>query len=308
MSAIRKTPNSRTPAEDQTMDDELPILSDLDFGDWAAHYASRPHYGHFKKEVYPLFIEFINRLPSGSRILDIGAGPGNLEVEFFRKCARTDLSFLLVDSSRDMLRAAVMRLADCPASALRRSFNMDGWDEGIGEFDLVVSNNAIFNVKPERLDGFYAICHKHLKPGGLLLNQQSFGYVDGESPHSDNPFPEELRAFLRKLMDPNPELSDEDRQRLDEEMQEARKRREAALAEAREQGVETGSDQSGYHFLSVEHHLKSMREAGLASGCIWRKREFAVLCGLRSGESKPEQVALLGRDGATRFTARASKP
>jgi SAM-dependent methyltransferase len=281
LETIRLPVQSR-PEEIATMSDEQPILSDLDFGDWATHYASRPHYAHFKAETYPLFVEILSRLPSGSRVLDIGAGPGNLSVEFFKAHPHRQLSFLLVDSSRDMLRIAVKRLADKPVSALRRSFNLDGWEEGIGQFDAIVSNNAIFNVKPERLDGFYAICHRHLKRRGMLLNQQSFGYLDGESPYGDGPFPREVRELLQSLMPGKPSLSEEEEARMADEKKQAQKRREEAFAEARKQRVEIVPDQSGYHFLSVEHHLNSMRAAGFVAGCIWRKREFAVVCGVKT--------------------------
>ena len=40
------------------------ILSDMDFGDCAKQYAAEP-YGHFKQEIYPLFVAIIARFASG---------------------------------------------------------------------------------------------------------------------------------------------------------------------------------------------------------------------------------------------------
>jgi len=60
------------------------LLSSMDVGGGAEFYASRP-YEHYKFEVYPLFTDILQTLPAGSRVLDIGAGPGHLQYEFFNR-------------------------------------------------------------------------------------------------------------------------------------------------------------------------------------------------------------------------------
>lgn len=263
------------------MPDKGPVLSDLDFGGCAEHYASRPQDEHFKGEVYPLFINVLSRLPDGARALDIGAGPGHLAVRFYAAHPDSGLQFVLLDSSRELLRIAAERVAGRGAATLVRSFNMDGWEEGVGEAHAIVSNNAIFNVRPERLDGFYKTCHGLLAPAGILLNQQAFAYSDGESPYGDAAFRQATRELLQSLFPGRPDMTQEQQDRLVEEHRRTKERQEKALAEARAAGVEILPDQSGYQFLTVERHLGSMRAAGLACGCIWRKREFAVLCGVK---------------------------
>jgi hypothetical protein len=52
----------------------------IDVGGWAEHYATRP-YGHYKAEVYRLFVDVLRSLGSEIRILDVGAGPGHLARE-----------------------------------------------------------------------------------------------------------------------------------------------------------------------------------------------------------------------------------
>lgn len=254
------------------------ILSDMDFGGRAKQYASEP-YGHFKREVYRLFVAIISRLASGARVLDIGAGPGHLAAEFYKAHARSSVQFVLLDSSREMLRIATHRLAGRPVQAVVRSFNMDGWEEGLGTVDGIVSNNALFHLRPERLDGFYATCYALLMCDGFLLNHQSFGYSDGESPYGDAPFPQSMREVLASVLPASPPLTEADRTRLMREREEAAKKQAKAIAKARSAGLAVAEGQTGYQFLSVEHHLQSMRKAGFAAGCIWRKREFAVLCG-----------------------------
>lgn len=262
--------------------EEQPLLSELDLSDLAAHYATRPRYDHFREEVYPLFIEVLSGLAAGSRVLDIGAGPGNLALEFYRKRPRRKVSFVLLDASRKMLKIAAQRLARRPVTTLLRSFNLDGWHEGVGQVDAIVSNNAIFHVRPERLERFYAACHSLLRARGILLNQQSFGYSAGESPYGNAPFPRLMRELLRPLMPDRPRLSRAEEARLADEKKAAHARHRRALEKARSAGAKTPDDQSAYQFLSVERHLRAMRAAGFAAGCIWRKREFAVVCGVRS--------------------------
>jgi hypothetical protein len=179
-----------------------------------------------------------------------------------------------------MLRIASGRLAGRPVATLARSFNMDGWEEGAGEVDAVVAVNALCNLRPERLDGFYSVCRGLLRPRGMLLIQDPFGWLDGESPYGEAPFPRLAMGMLRDLM-PHAGEAEEDGESLEEEKRASKARREKALAEARERGVRIAAGQSGYRFLSVERHVEAMRRAGLAAGPIWRKREFAVLLGLK---------------------------
>jgi SAM-dependent methyltransferase len=261
---------------------ERPALSENDFGDWAEHYArDRGFYGHFKDDIYPVFIEILAGLPGPARILDIGAGPGNLAREFYKTHPGSTASFVLIDASRELLRIAEERLAGRAVTTLVRSFNMDGWHDGIQCVDAIVSNNALFHVRPERLEGFYASCFSLLKPGGVILNQQSFGYRDGESPYGNTPFPTAMRDVLTSVFPGMPTLSKDKLHAIEEEKKRAMERHAKALADAKAAGVEMKGGQSGYQFLSVERHLGAMRGAGLVAGCIWRKREFAVVCGVR---------------------------
>ncbi len=55
-----------------------------------------------------------------------------------------------------------------------------------------------------------------------------------------------------------------------------------AIKEAEAEGVNVKKLQTGYNFLSSERHILALRAAGLAAGEIWRKREFAVVCGVKS--------------------------
>jgi cyclopropane fatty-acyl-phospholipid synthase-like methyltransferase len=142
--------------------DRKPLLSSMDVGDWARHYASRP-YGHHKAEVYELFVDILSCLPDGADVLDVGAGPGHLAHEFYGRNPETGVGFVLLDASVEMLKIAAERLAGRRVETVHRSFNMAGWSDGVGPFDAIVSNNSLFHVHPENLEAFYRTCYGLLK-------------------------------------------------------------------------------------------------------------------------------------------------
>ncbi len=258
------------------------ILSRIDIGGWAEHYASGPR-GHYRKEVYGLFIDILSCLPGDARILDVGAGPGNLTREFFRRRPKSPARWVLLDSSRELLGIARERLASRPKQVrvLQREFNARGWDRGTGKFDATVSNNALFCVRPRRLKQFYAACFGRLKSSGVLLNQQSFAFEGGRNPYGDDQFSRGLRGLPDSILPKLPGLTAAGARRLERRKRAAVKRHEKAVAEARAAGVSLPAEDMGYQWLTVERHLGALRAAGFAAGCIWRKREFAVLMALK---------------------------
>lgn len=267
------------------MPDELqPILSENDFGGWADFYASGPVYGHFKDELYPLFAQALRQLPARARVLDIGAGPGNLTLEYGKLHPAHPLKWILIDASREMLKIARERLASQDLATQVRSFNQDGWDDGLtaaGPLAAIVSTNALFNLRPERLDGFYAACAQMLAPGGWLLTQQSFGWSHLENPQADKGFPAAAQRLLGAFFPGQPAMDASVQTVRETEKRAALARKDAAIAAAQATGAKMVLDQSGYHFLTVEEHVASLRKAGFQAGELWRKREFAVLLALK---------------------------
>jgi len=258
------------------------LLSQIDLGGWAEHYAASPC-GHYKKEVYGLFVDILKRLPAGAGILDVGAGPGHLAREFFRRHRRSPARWVLADGSAELLRIARERLASRAAQVrtVHRDFNTAGWDRGVGRFDAVVSNNALFCVEAGKLRRFYAACHRHLRRNGLLLNQQSFAFERRVSPCGDDSFSRNLRALPESILPKLPGLTRRQGRELERRKRAARAKHEKALAQARAAGVGMPTGNTGYQWLTVEHHLRVLRATGFAAGCIWRKREFAVLMALK---------------------------
>ena len=223
-------------------------------------------------------------MPDDSRVLDIGAGPGHLEYEFYNKFPQSNFEFTLIDASYKLLNIAKEKVKEFnkEIETHNRSFNMPGWNEDLGKYNAIVSTNALFHILPENLDNFYGTCRELMLNQGFMLNLQSFGWENGINPYtSDNPFDVLMRSLPKSIM---PQLSTqlrEDKEKLDESKKKIAEDTKKAVEEAKAAGVEFVEGQTGYQFLSVEHHLESMREAGFHAGCIWRKREFAVICGIK---------------------------
>ncbi len=189
-----------------------------------------------------------------------------------------------MDEGRAMLDIAARRIRELgfEIECFQRSYNSPGWEEGMGTFDAVVSNNSIFHVRPELLSGFYAILHGILNENGLLLNQQSFAYE-----HPD--FKDALAGFPDALS-PRRLLSEEDIEkaarlgvRQGHLNAAAEEKREKEVERLRAEGHEVEEEEPAYAnlHLPATGHVACMRDAGFAAGCIWRKMEFGVLVGIK---------------------------
>jgi len=269
--------------EGQALTDDIHSLWDFDGGEAARCYASKPCC-HYKEEVYPLFVDILAALPPGSRALDVGAGPGHMAVEFYEAHPESKLAFGLAEVGRAMLDIAEERLKELGRTAYtyQRDFNRPDWTDGLGErglYDAVVSNNAIFHVKPERLGEFYAELYGLLKADGIVLNQQSCAYESEGFKGALEGFPEALSP-LGLLSAEKVEQWEKARPRQAELSAAAEKKMRAEL-ESR--GVTPLPSDGAYANLGLpaSAHVAHMQAAGFAAGVIWRKMEFVVLAGIK---------------------------
>ena len=102
------------------------------------------------------------RLPSGARVLELGAGTGVLWSEN-RDRLPAGLELVVTDSSEGMLRAAREHLEGVPGVEFRQ---MDAAQipDGDGTFDVVIANHMLYHV-PDRLAVFTQVT-RVLRPRG----------------------------------------------------------------------------------------------------------------------------------------------
>jgi SAM-dependent methyltransferase len=260
---------------------KLPPMKN-DFGGWAQHYASIP-YDHYRMEVYHLFIDILTQTKSHARVLDVGAGPGNLAYEYFRRHPESDCHFVLLDASRELLRVAEARFASRAGqvTTLARSYNSAGWADGMGKFDAIVSNNSLFHLRPRNLAAFHRGCFAHLKKNGLFLNQQAFGYESRDSPAVRDAFSQFVQTIPESILPQYAgSMTQAELSRLKRQKIAAGRKRVRAMGRARVAGVGIG-EADEHQYLTAERHLACMRQAGFTAGSIWQKRDFAVLMGVK---------------------------
>jgi SAM-dependent methyltransferase len=249
----------------------------------ARRYYQRP-YGHYKEEIYPLYCEYLAALSDGIRVLDVGAGPGHLTYEFYKRHPDSKTQFVLMDSWSPLLNMALDRLKGlgAPPQLVHRNYNEPGWETGLGTFDAIVSNNSIFNLKEAFLPEFYKTCFGLLKPNGLLLNQQSCGYETPNFGAVAKSLPDAL-APHRFMTPAEVELG----KRLVKEDVEDRR----ALDEFKSQVSPTARDGGGYASLHVpaSRHVQCLLSAGFQADIIWRKMEFVVMAAVK-GQPFPTAV------------------
>ena len=243
--------------------------------------SSRP-YGNFRHEVYPLFVDILASLPDGIRVLDIGAGPGHLALEFFKAHEESKNHFTLIDSSVKLLEIASSRLSSFVSQVrtLHRSLCSANWDRGLGKFDAIVSNNVPFPVKPQGQRIFYQTCFARLKRNGIFLFQEPCAYSGTENPCGGDPLTDLLSSLPDGILPSSPHMAKRQQRKLETEKQNALAAHRAAIAEAEAKGI-AFPPETGWEFATVETHLKSLRTAGFSAGCIWKKRESAVLLGVK---------------------------
>lgn len=155
---------------------DLRLMSDAREWEQTA-LAKRP----WRTEFFSRFSsEIRNMSPSTHRVLELGSGPGFLAEHLL---ASLDyIKYVLLDFSPAMHQLAKDRLGPLAGRAefIERNFKLADWMDGLGQFDCVVTNQAVHELRHKS----YALqLHKQvravLKPGGLYLVCDHFCGEDG---------------------------------------------------------------------------------------------------------------------------------
>ena len=165
------------------LDDDVPSPIDLrlmsDAAAWeASAMAKRP----WRSEFFAAFASaLLAARPPVRRILELGSGPGFLADVLLR--ALLDASYVALDFSAAMHQLAAARLGHAAhrVQLVERSFRDDGWTQGLGLFEAVVTNQAVHELRHKRhaprlhaqarsllvAGGSYLVCDHFAGDGGM---------------------------------------------------------------------------------------------------------------------------------------------
>jgi SAM-dependent methyltransferase len=147
-----------------------------DAREWERTAQARPG----RAEMFEAFAREIRWLGKHDpSVLDLGSGPGFLAA--FLLDAIPDVRLSLLDVSAPMHELARARLGQRAGQVLflERSFKDSDWPLGLGPFDVVVTNQAVHELRYKRYASqLHASVRKVLRPGGTYLVSDHF-FGDG---------------------------------------------------------------------------------------------------------------------------------
>ena len=144
-------------------------LQDMkDAKEWERTAMLRP----FREEFFQAFTtEISSTRNSAISILELGSGPGFLAQYILSRIE--GINFTLLDFSEAMHELAKQRLSETRGSNIHyllRSFKNSDWTDDIGNIDIVITNQAVHELRHKRYaSALFSQVHRLLKPDGALL-------------------------------------------------------------------------------------------------------------------------------------------
>jgi SAM-dependent methyltransferase len=145
------------------MDEDVPSPIDLRDPVTAREWADeadrkRPHRARVRATIANLVFSAPGDARSAARVLELGAGPGQLAEAMFDHAVSQgiDLEYTLLDFSRPMLGMARMRLTRAHPTARVQyvidDFKQPGWGTrlGVERFDAIVTMQAVHELRHKR--------------------------------------------------------------------------------------------------------------------------------------------------------------
>lgn len=154
-------------------------LQDMnDAKEWERTAMLRP----FREDFFYAFTNEISVTHKpGLNILELGSGPGYLAHYILSRI--DDINFTLLDFSGPMHQLAKQRLSNVSGGNLHyllRSFKDTDWAEGIKNIDVVITNQAVHELRHKRYaPELFVQVHRLLKPDGMLLFCDHYFGEDG---------------------------------------------------------------------------------------------------------------------------------
>lgn len=139
-----------------------------DAREWERTAMQRP----FREDFFAAFTHELEATHKPDmNILELGSGPGFLAQYALSRIG--GVNYTLLDFSAAMHELAQKRLNGITGSHvlyLERNFKEKDWTEGLGQFDVVASNQSVHELRHKRYaPGFFLQVRKLLKADGALL-------------------------------------------------------------------------------------------------------------------------------------------
>ena len=146
----------------------IDLCDPADAREWERTAQLRPG----RAEMHQAFVDQLRGLGRADlRVLDLGAGPGFLAEFLLRHLPELKMS--LLDFSEPMQELAKARLKEYALPQGRficRSFKDPTWRQGLGTFDVVVTNQAVHELRHKRYaEALHCQVKGVLSPGGVYL-------------------------------------------------------------------------------------------------------------------------------------------
>ena len=162
---------------------DVPYTEDLQSPEGAKKWADNAERRRpVRAQIRQAIGERLEMLAPGSRVLELGSGPGFLAEHVLSRCPQL-ASYTLFDFSEPMLEMSRARLGRFPAARfVAGDFRAEDWTHHVaGIYDAVVTMQAVHEVRHKRhVSRLYRQIRGLLAPGGLFL-------VCDRTPEDDSP-------------------------------------------------------------------------------------------------------------------------
>ncbi len=134
------------------MEQDVPVSVDYRIFEHAQKWSASALGGRpWRAEMFALFTAILSRECAGRecRVLELGSGPGFLARQIL---STLDLEYVALDFSAPMHDMARHHLGDLATQVqfVERSLRDPAWNAGLGEFDDVITNQAVHEWRHKR--------------------------------------------------------------------------------------------------------------------------------------------------------------
>jgi ubiquinone/menaquinone biosynthesis C-methylase UbiE len=121
----------------------------------------------YETEMVPAVIQEMARYSQNGRILDIGSGTGNIDVELVNVCTPSSLD--LVEIAAPMLEESKRRLSDIYTTVRFHNVSAIEFEAAPSSFDSILSNLVLHNISVEEKKALLQHIYSWLSKGGIFI-------------------------------------------------------------------------------------------------------------------------------------------